>query len=192
MNRILRGALALAVSAAALLGLEALSRYPVDVEGSDGALLRLSWRVRSVRVEHCRKLTPEELEALPAHMRQPERCEGRLAPYDLVLSVDGRTVERSLATAAGARADRPVYVYRDIPLAPGAHRVRVEFVRRGGDEEEEEREEGGAPRHLSFDAPVTLAPGQIALVTYDAERRALVLRGSGGAGAGMAPGPERR
>ncbi len=177
----LRASLAAALALGALAGLGALSRWPQALDARGAALLRLSWRVRSVRVRECHRLTPGELAALPAHMREPEVCEGRLAPYRLRLTVDGRIVESSLIAGSGARQDRPLYVYRDLPLAPGRHAVRVDFQRQGGEQDDEQENEAAAPRRLALQADFTLVPGGIALVTYDGERRALVARG-GGAG----------
>ncbi len=172
-----RVGLAAALAAAALVSVGALSRWPQDLDPRGDALIRLSWRVRSVRTRECHRLTPAELAALPAHMREPEVCEGKLAPYALELTVDGRTLERSLVAGAGARQDRPLYVYRDLPVAPGRHHLAVRFARRGGEEDDERENELAAPRRLTLEADLALGPGGIALVTYDGERRALVLRG---------------
>lgn len=181
MKAPVRALLAGALALGALGALGALSRWPLTFDASGAALLRLSWRVRSVRVRECHRLSPAELAALPAHMRVPEVCEGRLAPYRLRLVVNGRTADSSLVSGSGARQDRPLYVYRDLSLTPGRYDVRVEFQRQGGEEEDAQENAAAAPRRLTLQAHVALAPGGIALVTYDGERRALVLRGGGGA-----------
>ena len=205
LRRTLGGLLA----AGLLLALGALSRLPYDAEGADAALLRLSWRIRGERVQECRPLTEEERAALPPHMQREEVCEGRIAPYRLRLRVDGQELEASTVTAAGARQDRPLYVFREIPLPPGEHRLEVSFIRAGGEApvgsaaaaaSVGDSPRGGdppptpvtgspgrgdapsttgadAPRELRLEEDVMLAPGQVALVTYDADARALVLRG---------------
>ncbi|HEX7091319.1 MAG TPA: hypothetical protein VF192_14350 [Longimicrobiales bacterium] len=214
MNAALRVAVAVVVTGMALAALAALSRAPYREPGADEAVLRLSWRVRGIRVQECRSLTPEELAALPPHMRRPEVCEGRIAPYRLRVRVDGRVLADTLVHAAGAREDRPVYVFREFRVLPGVHRVDLRFVREavgqgggegggeGGDGEREWRDEaagrdedlprerrerhgraderggrnGESPARLELEARVDLEPGDVALITYDPQRRALVLR----------------
>ena len=156
--------LAVFVTCAAVFALGALSRVPYTPADAENGVLRVSWRARGERVTECRRLTPEELEALPLHMRRPEACEGRIAPYRLRVSIDGAVVADTVIRPAGARQDRPIYVLRDIALAPGEYAVDVAFAREG------------APAHLALQAVVEIRPGEIALVTYDPARNALVLR----------------
>src|SRR5690606_15072501 len=111
--------------------------------GAGDAVLRLSWRVRGIRIQECRTLTPEELDALPPHMRRPEVCEGRIAPYRLRVRVDCRVLADTLVHAAGAREDRPVYVFREFRVVPGVHRVDLRFVREAGQGGGEGGGEGG-------------------------------------------------
>ncbi|NIR39672.1 MAG: hypothetical protein GWO22_28105, partial [Actinobacteria bacterium] len=75
------------MTAVAVAGIVGLSRMPTPVAGVDGALLRLSWRLRGVSIEECRTLSREELEALPAHMRRTEECTGRTVGYLLRVDV---------------------------------------------------------------------------------------------------------
>ncbi len=217
MNSTFRAILAVLLVGAALLGLGALSRVPYGDTAAGQAVVRLSWRVRGVRVEACRRLGVEELEALPPHMRRPEVCEGRIAPYRLRVRVDGEVVEDGLVQGAGVREDRPLYVFRELRVPPGRHALAVEFHRiaaeaergrrsagaeqAGGAREVEEAydaddaedaDDTGRTRHrrqasparLDLDVDVTLEPGQVALITYDPERRALVVRGAAGTAGG--------
>lgn len=168
------GALALTLA----WGVAAAGRVPVSLNGGDEGVIRLSWRLRGAQAERaCRKPTPEELEKLPAHMRNPDACVGRPEPYRLEVVLDGRLAAEATIEGAGVRHDRPIYVFREIPAAPGAHRLRVDFRR---DESEPIRPhpgevEEGESLELSLDAVVELAPREVALVTYDADRRRLVL-----------------
>jgi hypothetical protein len=154
-------------------GIAAASRWPYDAGRVEDGLLRFSWRFRSAKVEACRTLSPEELGRLPVHMRTPEVCEGRNAPYRLRAIVDGDTLLDERVRAAGAREDRPIYVHRELVLRPGAVRLRVTF--------EPVLEAGTAPpaeplpaRHL--DATVVIERGRIVLVTDDPAAGALVVR----------------
>jgi hypothetical protein len=157
----------------------ALSLMPYDAAPADTpALLRLAWRTRGVRVEECRRLTEEELAGVPEHMRLEEECDGRILPYRLEVVVDGDRRITRLVRAAGARADRPLYVLEQIPLPAGTHQLDVHFVRQGT-LPPQDSVDAATPARLRLTQPVTLARGEIALVTYDAERRALVLRTRG-------------
>ncbi|HSE28721.1 MAG TPA: hypothetical protein VLA95_10875 [Gemmatimonadales bacterium] len=169
----------LAVAAAALAGTTVLSQWPWQVEGAGRSLLRISWRARGERIENCRRATAEELAALPAHMRQETICEdARVAPYRLRVAVDGRSLADSAAPGSGIPGDRPIYVYREFEVTPGARRVEVRFERTGeaGEEEGTARRRAVPPR-LVLDTVVTVGEGSILLVTYSPEHRNLVLLG---------------
>jgi hypothetical protein len=155
-------------------------------------VIRLAWRARGARVRRCRTLTPDELAKLPVHMRQKEVCERTVLPYRLRVTVDSAAVIDELVYAGGAREDRPLFVFRELSLAPGAHHVTVTFDRSSGrDEADEDRGEDEAdgvqrresresavretPDHLTLDETVMLAPRAILLVTYDDEGQRLRL-----------------
>lgn len=167
------GLLAVAVTVA----VAALGRLPVTLDGGDDALVRLSWRLRGSEVERaCRRPTPEELEELPAHMRNPDACVGRLDPYRLRVLVDGDTVVDEIVRAAGARQDRPIYVFREVSVAPGRHELEVSF-RQDELEDEDDHDEDDEPLALHLEAPVDLVPREVLLVTWDADRERLFLVG---------------
>ena len=174
---------AVAFACAATAGLVGLSRVPWTAHPGEQGQLRLAWRFPSERVQACRKLTPDELAKLPVHMRRGEVCEGGLRPYRLEVWVDDRPVADDTIRAAGAHADRPLFVLREFDLAPGRHEARIRFTPLGpaaAESETDERGRGsrGAAPPLAFTAPLVLAPRQVALVTYDETRRALVRRRS--------------
>ncbi len=170
------------------------SRVGWRYEGEGRAVLRLSWRAPEGAVETCRTLTPEEAARLPAHMRRPEVCEETELPYLLRLAVDGHERLADTLQPAGARADRPVIVFREVELTPGAHEIEVAFTpvlatispsatarRVGGDAEGVEAEgeaerEAGPPGPLRLTASLRLAPREVALVTYDVGAGNLVVR----------------
>lgn len=179
MSRAMRALAGVLLAAAATLAVAALSRVPYESPGGRQALVRLSWRALGERVEECRPLSAAEREALPVHMRRSEVCEGRVLPYALEVELDGRRVLADTVRAAGAREDRPLYVFVELPVEPGTHRLGVRFVRegRGGDHEEEPGKRTGAtPARLELSRTLRLRAGEVALVTYDPERQALVTR----------------
>lgn len=170
-----RRALALATAVGAALILAWLSQAPYAAEAANDGLIRLSWRARGERVQECRRLSEEEQAQLPPHMRQPEICEGRVAPYLLSVELDGAPALLDTVRASGARQDRPLYVFRDLPVAPGTHRVSVRFSRLDADSSQPPAGEA-APRKSELKTTVSVAAGEIALITFDPSGRALVLR----------------
>ena len=164
-----------------------------------GAHTKTDLKVHVVWVPKYRKpvLTGEELAQLPQHMREGDVCEGRILPYRLVVELDQRPAVDFMVRASGAREDRPLYVYHEFLVAPGAHRIAIDFERQGvpGEAENEEREEheeeerragragqagrarrASEPGRLQLDTTLVLADREIALVTYSADERRLVIR----------------
>jgi hypothetical protein len=134
-------------------------------------------------------------------MRQRVQCEGRSAAYRLVVSVDGAPGVDTLVTGGGARGDRPVYVFRELDVPSGPHRLEVRFERQSmpgvdsvgdGDdaspdtlmagralreaEERTRRQEEAVPPMMTLDTDIDAVPREVLMVTYDIDRRALVLR----------------
>lgn len=162
-------ALAVLLSGALLVVLGALSRAPIQGEHGDSAALRLTWRVRGEEVGECRRPSAEELAELPTHMQNPDACVGSIPPYRLTAEVNGALRADALVEPAGARGDRPLYVYEELLLEPGTHRIRVRFAREDGEDEDGSGASGlGA---LEYEGSVTLGIGEILLVTRDEEGR---------------------
>ncbi|MEX2284225.1 MAG: hypothetical protein WEE89_17185 [Gemmatimonadota bacterium] len=165
------------VTAIAVSGIGWLARAPYTPPGSDTAVLRLSWRLMPERTEHCRRLSQEELEKLPIHMRNPTVCEREVADHRLIVQIDDEAPDTTRLLPMGAHGDRPIFVLQERELAPGAHRVRVWFGRESG-EREHEREEHEERRReqsaLRLDTNITARPGQVELVTLDPVAQQLV------------------
>jgi ferredoxin len=157
-----RGRLVLATTVtAALLALLALgSRAPQGAD-ADHAVLRLGWRLAGQVKEECRDLTPEELAKRPAHMRTPRECRREVLTYDLRAEVDGRVVVDKRVASPGLRADRPLTVEEDLPIAPGEHALKITFAPAA-------RDTGG--RALGFEGVVRFDRERVVLVTTDGDR----------------------
>lgn len=168
------------------------------------ALLRLAWTARPERIEDCRPQREEELEKLPAHMRQAVVCTGTTATYRLEVRREGAVIADQIVRGGGLRHDRPLYVFRDISLPPGDAAIAVRFFRvdavgeptasdaaapagsprdrhsmdddrrRREDEERIRGQEEAIPAVLSLEHRFHFMPREVILVTYDAERRELV------------------
>lgn len=197
MRRRVRIGLGAGLAVASALSMGGLTRFAYTVEPGDQAELRLTWRARTAPVEECRRLTEAERDALPVHMRRDVICEGRVSSYRLEVLVDGETRHSSTVKGAGARGDRPLYVFDAIRLDPGDHHVHVVFERVGAEEGQasegpaavdvgggDDRRTGrdtrspGVPDRLELTERLVVGAGDVALVTYDATARRLVLRGA--------------
>jgi hypothetical protein len=201
VQRAVGGAVALGVA----LLLAWLSRAPMRVSRSDAGIIRVAWSARPERVERCVTRTDEELRDVPSHMRQRVVCEGRSARYRMLVRRDGEVLADEVVAGAGARQDRPIYVLREFSTEPGAMRLEVSLRRLDSvapgpghdaddraageaapDRERRERQERGRrlgeamPPSLTLSAEHQMAPRSVLLVTYDAERRALVARSADG------------
>src|SRR5262245_57784198 len=175
-----------AAAVAALAGLGALSRFSYVTEKTSHGLVRLALRTSGTRVRECRHRTAEEMAKLPVHMREGEVCERKVLPYLLTVAVD-ELRDSALVHASGVQQDRPLYVYREIPVAPGSHRVQVVFERQGKPAEEAAHDEQNEPPHgepaeaqstparLALDTLVTLEDRAVVLVTYDRDSQRLVI-----------------
>lgn len=161
-------ALGVLVTVAGLAAIGVLSQWSMPTDGHD-ALVRLSWRTAPIRIESCRRLTEEELAAIPAHMRRAEECTGGYADYELSLRIGGIASLTDTIAPAGLRGDRPVYVFVDQPVPPGVHEVAVSFralVPADFDAE------AAAP--LTWGGTLQLEPREIGLISLTADGRRLV------------------
>ena len=172
----------LTAAAAGAFGIAWLSQMPVASNTSDQALLRLAWRARPERIEHCVTQSPEALAALPPHMRQTTLCEGINASYRLEVRREDETVAERLVEPGGLRRDRPLYVFLEIPVPAGdadlsIHFDRVEDSSGDGDEDGDDGSRDAlteaVPRSLRWDEHLNFAPGQVRVISYDTERREL-------------------
>ncbi|HXY19775.1 MAG TPA: hypothetical protein VEH83_07225 [Gemmatimonadales bacterium] len=166
MSGPVRAAAGWALAALATLAVVGLSRVPWAEERAAGAELRLAWRWKSERVRRCRTLSPAEVAKLPAHMRRTEDCQRGLRPWRLEVAVDGAAAADDTIRARGAESDRPLFVFRRVPVAPGSHVLQVRFSPVG---------EGGPPP-VGLDTVVSVAARRAVLVTMEEDTGRLALR----------------
>lgn len=134
------------------------------------AALRLSFVARPERIEVCRELDAEEQAALPAHMRRTRECDGRAATYRMAIDVDGAPHREAILHGSGLRRDRSIFVLDESLLAPGDRRVRVTITRvelAEGPIDSANMARGVMARDIRLDTTVHVAPGSVALVTFE-------------------------
>lgn len=161
MSAVLRAIVALVATVLVLGAIGWASRAPYDSPGADAAMLRLAWRMPGGAAQVCRDRTQAELDALPAHMRTPQVCETVAIAYRLETEVDDVRVDERRLRPTGARGDRPLAVWLELPLEPGAHEVEVSLVREGGETEDD----------LELEADIDASAGEIVLITLNDEGR---------------------
>ena len=181
------------------------SAAPLRLRDADTSRLRLSWSARPERIEQCRTVSAEELARREEHMRQRVECEGHFATYELKVESDGSELHEQVVRGAGLRHDRPLYLLRDLTLAPGVHRIRVTFERRektdddaaafttvapaGSDSgifagraerevtERARRARAAIPPRLALDTTLMFTVGRVTIVTFDPDSRTLHVLG---------------
>jgi hypothetical protein len=184
----LRRTAAVLLAVAVTVAIAGLSRVPYAASPTDDGVLRLSWRIPGEMVETCRQLTEEEIARRPVHMRREVECERRVLPYTLTVRIGGEMVMRETVQPGRGRGVRPLGVHRELPLPPGAYEVEVVWY----PEMEDLEAEVDAERSFRIATALRLDPGDVALVTYDTDRRAPTALGPGVEGYRLsAAGPPR-
>ncbi len=166
------GALGRVVFTALLFGAVAvLGQIPFG-EVPNEAYLRLALRTTEAQIEICRDRTPEELDALPAHMRQPRACDRHAIPYRLHVRLAGETVLDQILEPRGARSDRPLVFDQQLAVEPGSAKLAVSFApaesAADGAGSDLAAALAGAKRHR-LERPVQLKAGRILLVRLDGD-----------------------
>ncbi len=123
-----RGA-GIGLAAVALAGIAWLSRAPMALASVDGAIVRISLGARPERIERCITQSDEELEKLAPQMRQRVICEGGSARYRLELRLGNDVLLSEVLRGGGLRHDRPIYLFREVPVPAGGVSLRLDMTR---------------------------------------------------------------
>lgn len=149
------------LAAATLFAMAWCADRPWRASDGASAIVRVSIGARPERIEVCRRQSDEELAKLAPQMRQRVVCAGASARYRLELYRHGERLLHETVRGGGLRHDRPLYVFREFEVAPGAasyalYLARIDTVTPGeGDEDDEnddEDNEGRARRRASDSA----------------------------------------
>jgi len=156
---LLYGAFALAIAV--------FSRWPPYHHlAPEEALIKLSFTHSSKHVADCRQLSAEELAKLPPNMRTATKCERERAPVRVEVDVDDKPVMRHVAIPSGLSKDGASSVYQRMVIGAGTHRIAVRMKDSAGT--------GGFDYEKTQE--VKLAPAQILVIDFDAEKGGITLQ----------------
>jgi len=130
------------------------------------AVIALSLTHAGSPVSECRKLSAEELAALPPNMRAAEKCPRERSPLHVQLAIDGKLRVDTVRKPTGLHSDGAATVYRRLTVPAGRHHL----VARMNDNA---RVDGFNHEHS---AEVELAPRQVLVVDFNTEQGAFVFR----------------
>jgi hypothetical protein len=132
----------------------------------DRALLKLSLVHTGKPVSDCRTLPLEELAKLPPNMRAPTSCPRERSTVTVELDIDGKPAVRVAAPPSGLSRDGASAVYERLPVSAGERLLQVRL-------RDDVRSPGFA---YTLERRVTLAPAQVLVIDFDAERGGITLQ----------------
>lgn len=132
----------------------------------DQALLRISFRHPGKLAGDCRTRSPGELAKMPLHLRVEQDCDRERSPVRIRVEIDDRLLYEEVVAPAGLRRDGASSTYRRFPIPAGEHRLKVGV-------NDDRRVEGFTHEG---ERAVTLAPGQVVLVDFIADKGGVVIR----------------
>lgn len=164
MMRLVNQALAYAAFAAVLGVFSVWPDYrPLDQQQ---AIVSLTYSHAAQRVEECRRLTQEELDALPPNMRKPQECPRERHDIQVVMRIDEKLVYSKTLSPSGLWKDGKATVYSRTAIDAGEYELSVGMNDSGSD--------------TGFDyilrQRVKIEPGQNIVVTFDDPQETFVIR----------------
>lgn len=132
----------------------------------DSALIKFSLVHSAEHKGGCRRLTAEEIAALPEIMRQPFDCPRERLPVFVELELDGALIYGASLPPSGLSGDGPAKLYQRFAVTPGRHHLVARL-------RDSDRAEG-------FDyqkaADIELAPGQNLVIDFRAETGGFIIK----------------
>lgn len=132
----------------------------------DQALIKLSFTHAGKPVGDCRPLKPEELARLPPNMRAPTVCPRERSPVNVQVDIGGVQVLDRSAPPSGLRKDGASAMYARLVVPAGEQRIAVRLS------DDVRARDAGYRR----EATVRLAPGQVLVIDFDAEKGVITLQ----------------
>jgi hypothetical protein len=143
------------------------SRWPVyHPIGADQALIKVSLTHAGKPVADCRAQTQAELAKLPPNMRAPMRCPRERSPVTVEVDINGVAALRRSAPPSGLSHDGASALYQRIVVGAGEQRIAVRI------NDDARRPDFTYQREQT----VRLAPAQVLVIDFDAERGGILLQ----------------
>lgn len=139
------------------------TRPELRLMAEDEAIVSISFSHAAKRVGECRRLSQEELEALPPNMRIPDDCPRQRHPLRVVVMMDGQTLYQATLPPTGIWADGKSTVYQRIRVVAGVHDFSIYM------------NDSGRPESFDFEysSTISLLPGQNLVFYFDANSQRL-------------------
>jgi hypothetical protein len=129
------------------------------------SVVKLSFQHAGQRKQACRERTPEELAKLAPNMRAASVCPRERAPVAVSVRMDGQPLFDVVAPPSGLAKDGASTVYRRVAIPAGAHRFDARLT-----------DTGDGSGAVTAQREVTLAPGRVLVIDYDAKEGGFVFR----------------
>lgn len=133
---------------------------------ADQAMIKVSVARLGQPVGECRRLSDEELEALPPNMRDPVQCPRERSPLSMEVSINGTEVLKRVAEPGGLSKDGSTAIYERLVVPAGEQRISVRFS----------DDVRPSARVYEHEASVVLVPGQVLVIDFDADQDGIVLQ----------------
>ncbi len=134
--------------------------------GDNEALIKLSFIHSGKLVGDCRPLSGPELARLPPNMRAPMICPRERSPVTVELDIGGVNALRRTAEASGLSKDGASAVYQRLVVPAGEQDLVIRL-------NDDARVQGFTYQR---EAKVTLAPSQVLVIDFDAEKGGITLQ----------------
>jgi len=134
--------------------------------GADQSLIKVSFSHTGQPNGECRAMTAEELGRLPPNMRAPMKCPRERSPVAIEFDLGGKTVLRASAAPSGLSKDGASSLYRRLTVPAGEQQIAVRM-------NDDARKPGFT---YQYEGTVTLAPAQVLVIDFDAEKGRITLR----------------
>lgn len=133
---------------------------------ADQAVIKVSIARLGQPVGECRRLTEEELAALPPNMRDPLRCPRERSPLSIEMHLNDTPALVRTVEPGGLSRDGAAAIYERLVVPAGEQHLKVRFS-------DDIRPGAKVYQHA---ADVSLLPGQVLVIDFDADEDEIVLR----------------
>lgn len=133
---------------------------------SENAMIRVSFTHASARLVECRRLSVEEIAAMPPQERRPlAKCPRGRAPLLLELTLDGTPLYQRTLQPSGLSRDGSINAYAKFEVPSGEHELTIRM-------RDTPREEGF---DYEYNAKIMVRPGQNLIIDFHPETSGFVI-----------------